>query len=469
MLKQTNYLAEKSCKKGILLINPLIRENDTPNDFPSGLGYIAAILLNAGYRVKVIDINGYRYKKEEAIRLLEESIIKEGFEIIGTGCLITCYNYLKWLIHEIKRIKPEAKIIVGGGMGTSIPDIAIEKLKADIVVVGEGEESILDIMSALQTNNPVEALKRVRGILFRDGNKIAKTPLREPIKNLDLLPYPAWDLFPIHVYLRNFWGEMKDIGAKSESSMNIVCGRGCPFNCTYCYDPLGHSRRIRSVESVISEIKVLKERYNLDFVMFSDPVFMTDKQWVINLCNKIISEKLNIKWASAGRVNLVDADLLKKMKSAGCIYINFGIESGSQKMLNIIKKGVTVKQAADAIKLTRESKIIVSTNFMMGFPEETKETLDETIKFCIGNNIHLVTVFLVTPYPGTALYEQVKKMGLIKDEEEYIGKLGDATELTINLTKWSDKELLEKRSYVLSKIRNGYFKKNRGGVFFVAG
>ena len=192
---------------------------------------------------------------------------------------------------------------------------------------------------------------------------------------------------------------------------------------------------------------------------------MTSKQWVNELCDKMIKQKMGIIWASAGRVNLVDEELVKKMKRAGCIAINFGIESGSQRILNMIKKGVTVEQASQAIKLTRKIGMPDWMSFMIGFPEETKEDIEETIKFCIDNDIHLVSIFFVTPYPGTALYEQVKSKGLIKNEEEYISQLGDATELTINLTKWNDDELKALREYIIHKVRKAYFKKHKDEYF----
>jgi len=447
-----------------LLINPPIRENDKPNDFPSGLGYIAAMLLKHGYDVTVLDINAWRYKKETVIRLLQKYLIDKDINIVGIGCLITCYNYVKWIIKVIKNIKKQTIVIVGGGLGTSIPEMVIEKLRADIVVIGEGEYTILELMEIFkkpQKKNLKKKLLKVKGICFKYKGKIIKTQAREFIKNLDEIPFPAWDLFPIHIYLKNLWGEIKDMGIKSKSSMNVVSGRGCPYHCTFCYDPLGHIRRIRSVDNVIQEIKLLKRKYGVDFIFFGDPIFMTSKEWVMQLCDRIIRENIKIKWASAGRVNLVDLELLKKMRDAGCISVNFGIESGSQKMLDIMRKGITVEQASKAIRIVRKVGMNLWTSFMMGFPEETRETLEETIRFCIDNDIHLVTIFFVTPYPGTALYEQVKRMGLIKNEEEYISKLGDATELTINLTKWSDDELIRLREYVIHKVGNAYFKKHK--------
>lgn len=441
----------------ILLINPPIRINSQPSNFPFGQGYLAAVLLKAHHEVRVLDINGYRYGEKRVEELLRKYLIDEDINIVGIGSLITCYKYVKWLNNLIKKIKPEAKIIIGGGIGTSIPKIALEKLRADIVVVGEGEETIVELMDYFNKKRKIESIK---GIYYWKNKKIKSTKLRERIKNLDELPLPAWELFPMQIYLKNAMNEVPDI-KKIGNGIDIVTGRGCPYHCTYCYDPLGHSRTIRSVEKVVEELSILKKRYGVSYFFFTDPCFVMDKQWVHELCDAIIKKRLNIKWASSARVNLVDEKVLRKMKEAGCLALNYGIESGSQRMLDIMKKGVTVEQASKAIKMTREAGIKDWLSFIIGFPEETEEDIEETAKFCIKNDVHLVSLFFATAYPGTELYEQVKRKGMIKDEEDYISRLGDATEMILNLTQFSDEKLIRLRDRAITKVRIAYFKRHR--------
>ncbi len=444
-------------KEKILLINPPIRETAPPSMFPSGLGYIAAILLKENYDVKVLDINGYRYDKETVKKSLYEFLINQGIDFVGIGCLITCYNYAKWLIQTIKEIKPETTVIVGGGLGSSIPEICLNKMKADIIVIGEGENTILDMLKTLLIKKD---LSKVKGIAFKKNGRVIRTPLRERIKNLDELPLPAWNLFPMHIYLKNPF-EVEALMDLKKKSVNIITNRGCPYNCTFCYETFTHLRTTRSPENVIKEIKILKQEYNAELFLFSDDLFCVDKKWASDFCDLLLKENLNIKWFSAMRVNILDEPLLRKMKKAGCLLLNYGIESGSQKMLDVMRKGITTEDSAKAIAVTRKVGLRLNLSFMMGFPEETKETLQETINFCIQNNIHLTAIFFVTPYPRTALYEQARQIGLIKDEEEFISRLGNATELTINLTKWSDEELVNLRNWVISSVHKAYYKKHK--------
>ncbi len=440
----------------ILLINPPIRENEKPSVFPSGIGYLAAYLIKEGYDVGVLDINGYRYNRGSVVNILKKHLLENKMEVVGIGGLITCYDYIKWLIQIIKKIKPKTKVIVGGGIGSSIPERCINNLKADIVVTGEGEITIVNLLKKLENN---KRLSEVRGILFKKGDKIIRTPPQERIKNLDELPFPSWHLFPMQIYLKNqFEVEAINTGRKS---ISIIGGRGCPYHCTFCYEIFNHVAIKRSIKNIIEEVKTLQRRYNIKIIYFIEDLFAINKDWITNFCDELIRQKIKLKWLCTARVNIADEEMLKKMKDAGCILVNFGIESGSQKMLNIMKKGITLEQASKAINITRKIGLKLNLSFMIGFPEETKETLEETIKFCIENDIHLTSIFFVTPYPGTALYEQVKKIGLIKNEEEFISKLGDATELTINLTRWSDEELFKLRNHVIKKIRKAYFKKHK--------
>jgi len=452
---------ESAFKKQIkvLLINPPIRLSHPPSSFPHGIGYIAAVMLKEGYEVKILDINGYRYDKEKVKQLLNKFLIEEGISIVGIGCLITCYNYVKWLIQTIKIIKPKTKVIVGGGLGTSIPKMVIDKLNADIAVIGEGEYTMLELMDVF---NEKKKINSVGGIYYKEGGRILKTPLRGRITNIDDLPLPPWHLFPMEVYLKNTFVEIpKDTLSISGYSMSIVSGRGCCYHCAFCFDALGHSRTLRSVEKVIEEVILLKKKYRVTYFTFTDPCFVIDKDWVNRLCDEIIKRKLDIKWITSGRVNLIDEELLRKMRAAGCLTLNYGVETGSQKILDSMKKGTTVEQAYKTVALTRKVGLKDWYNLMMGFPEETEEDLEQTIKFCIDNDLRQDTIFFVTPYPGTELYEQAKSRGLIKDEEEFISRLGEATEFTINLTRWSDEELLKLRDYAINKINKAYFKKHK--------
>ncbi|MDI6703308.1 MAG: radical SAM protein [bacterium] len=430
----------------ILLIFPPIREDDLPRNFPTGLGIIAQVLIDQGHNVRVLDINGNRWRREE----VERRIKNASYDIAGIGGLITVYNYTKWLIPILKKRNPKAPVIIGGSVGSSIPELILKKTEADIVVIGEGEETIKELITTLEAGGD---LKDVNGIWFRDDGRISKTAPREPIKDLDRIPFPCFDLFPMEVYLKN---PVVGIGR----DIDLITSRGCPHRCIYCYQIFGRTYRYHSVEYMIELIKLLKKRYRIDFVSFQEDCFVVNKERVYRFCEELLRQRLKIKWSCTGRVNLVTEDMLKKMKQAGCVSVSYGIESGSQEILDRMKKGVKVEQAYRAIRLTRKIGLRAPTSFMLGTPGETKETIQETIDFCKSLNLPLQSIMFTTPYPGTPLYEEIKENGLIKDEEGFIMGLGDALRFTINLTNFSDQELIHFQRSMVEEVMESYNKPN---------
>lgn len=433
----------------MLLINPPIREWAKPNCFPTGLGYIAAVLLKDGFEVEVLDINGYRFTKEE----VEKKIRDAHFDVAGIGGIVTTYKYVKWLVPILKKYHPDKKVIVGGSVATSIPHIMMEKNPVDILCIGEGEVTAPELMRALEKNDDPFGVK---GIWYRDkSGDIVKTARRPILNDLDALPFPAWDLFPMDIYLKNPVGAInrnKWIDGSAENamlSMNLFATRGCPYQCIYCYhDFMGDVYRHRSAENVVSEIEYLYNKHKIPYFHFIDDEFIMDKKFVYRFCELMneLSEKVKqkIAWGCTARVNLVTEDMVKTMADAGCLALGYGIETGSQKMLNMIKKGVTVEQAKYAINISQKYMGWASCAFMIGYPGETKETIQETIDFCKEVNLTPQVFFFITPYPGTELYRMAMAQGKIKDEEEYVLGLGEQGEkININFTDFSNEELMK--------------------------
>ncbi len=429
----------------ILLINPLIREWAKPNCLPLGLGYIASVLREAGHEVEVMDINVFRWNEVE----IEERIIKADFDVAGIGAIITVYDRVKKLISIIKKHHSQKKIIIGGSVGTSIPHIILEKTGADIVCIGEGEITIKEIIKALLNHSD---LSGIDGIWYKDGNGlIHKNKNRAPIKDLETIPFPAWDLFPMNIYIKNSVGAPNrnkwiDGSTKNNSvlSMNLSTTRGCPYKCIYCYhDFMGQIYRYRPIENIINEMKILYDKYKVRYFHFVDDQFVLKKKFVYDFCKAVKVEFNNeVMWGCTGRGNLMTEDLIVSMVDAGCVLIGYGIESGSQRMLDIMKKGVTVDQAKEAIRLTKKHLGWADCSFMIGTPGETRETIKETINFCKELDLKPEVIFFMTPYPGTELYQMALEQGKIIDEEEYILNLGEQGEkIRINFTDISDEEL----------------------------
>lgn len=444
----------------ILLINPPIREWSKPNVFPLGLGYVASVLLQGGHEVEILDINAHRWKREE----VEEMLGKATFDIVGIGGIVTTYRYVKWLISVLKKCYPGGKIVVGGSVGSSIPRLMLERNPVDIVCMGEGEETVKELVEALEGDRD---LSSVKGIWYRDGSgNIIENDKRPPIKDLDSVPLPAWNLFPIEIYLKNPIGapnRNKWINGSAEQdtppSMNLFATRGCPYQCIYCYhDFMGMGYRHRSPENVIHEIETLYKLYGVTYFHFIDDEFVMRKDFVYRFCSLmkglVKTYGQSFTWGCAGRVNLITEDMVSTMADAGCVLIGYGIESGSQRMLDFIDKKVTVGQAKNAIRLTKKYLGWADCSFMIGYPGETKETIQETIDFCKELDLAPEVIFFLTPYPGTRLYEMALAQGKITDEESYILGLSEQGEkISVNFTDFSDEELYRIHDSMVKELK----------------
>ena len=441
----------------ILLINPPIREWAVPNCVPLGLAYIASVLRERGHEIEVLDINAFRYTKEE----VEDRLKDMQYDLVGMGGLITTAKYIKWLSETIKLIRPEVKIILGGAVSTSAPEIMLNNTKVDIACIGEGEITAVELVDAL--NNKTD-LRKVAGIYCKgDKKEIIKNKARKPITDLDSLPLPAYDLFPMDIYVnnpvgavnRNKWADGKTEDSSVPKSININATRGCPYRCIFCYhDFMGAGYRHHSTEYILKEMKFLNKHYGVTYFLWADDESVINRKFVDDFCELMKGEKTGFEFSLSGRVNLVDRDMLSNLKEAGCNMVGYGIESGSPKMLKIMKKNVTVEQAKDAIRLTREVFGDAGGTFVIGLPGETDQTIKETIQFCKDIDLVPEAIFFATAYPGTELYDYAISENLIKDEFEYICRLWEQGEqILINFTDWTDEELSEIREGMIKELK----------------
>ena len=424
----------------ILLINSPIRLDAKPSCIPYGLATIASTLRNEGFEVEIYDVNALRPEKDEIVAVLR----KKNWDLVGLSGLITTYNFQKWLIPELKAINSKSLIVSGGGLATSSSKLLFNQTGVDISVVGEGEQTMLELCHAIEHGRD---LREVPGIWFRQNGRIIVNEARKNIADLDTVPFPAWDLLPMEIYLKNpVWGDVASNSSgfredvKVTRSMNIISSRGCPFSCRYCYHLFGRSKyRFRSPQNVVKEIETLVGRYGVDFIGFVDDNMMASERHMLEFCDLMEGRKFPITWGCHGRVTSARPEILQRMAEVGCVWIGYGIESGSQRMLDAMNKRATVEQAKRAIINTRKAGIYANTTFIFGYPGESVETIQETIDFKREMGLESGS-FFATPYPGAPLYDEIRSK--IDDEEAYIRSLGNATEFTINLTEFDDESML---------------------------
>ncbi len=421
-----------------LLINVPVREDRLPSNFPTGPGIIAAVLRDGGHEVKILDINGHRYKPNDVLNLASSSAA----DAIGISGLVSTYKYQCWLAKELKERLPHVPLISGGGCATSVPEQLLRHAPYDILAMGEGEWTALELADALETGQP---LQEVNGVVLRQGDGILRTPVRPVEENLDAFPLPAYDLFPTECYAKNKIWHFPD------KSMNLVSSRGCPMDCHFCYNLFGkRSYRKRGVDSLVEEVQLLKREYGVKQFAFVDDNLTINRKHLFTVCDALAKE--NIEWGCHGRVDTVDDERLEKMAASGCRWLGFGIESGNQRILDAMKKRATVEQAHAAVQRCRKHKIFANATFIHGYPGEDEESARDSLRFKIEADI-VNDGFYATPYPGTELYELARKKGLIPDEHEFLMNLNNAYDFTINMTSMSDEQLINIKKISIYELR----------------
>ncbi len=379
------------------------KKGDKTNRYPIYLCYVGTVLKANGYGVEFIDSVFRDLDYEQTYSEIEKR--KPDFIFIETAT--PTINYDIKFIDEIKKRFPSIKVVLAGTHVTYFPERTLAESKVDVIIKGEMDYTTLNAINALAKNTP---LSEVKGIAYRDGDKIINNEPAPLIENLDELPFPDRDLIPHQWY---FEGHVVN-----KPFTFIVGGRGCPFKCTYCLWPntwQNHEIRYRSVQNVVAEIKWLKEKYGMKEILFDEDTFNVHKWRVIDLCKAMVDNNATIKFSCSCRVNPIDEEMLYWMKKAGCRLIFYGAESANQSTLNKVKKGITVEQIRHAFKLTKKVGIAVHGNFMLGFPWETEEDTERTIQLALETDPDTVQFSLVFPHPGTEMYEEAQKEGWFYD------------------------------------------------------
>lgn len=448
----------------ILLINPpitkvidpslpaVLLEEEDPMP-PLGLMYLASYLEKySEHRVKILDC---QIEKID-FPALKEKIQEEQPDIAGiTTMTFTLLDVLR-VVEIIKNINPEIKVVLGGPHAHIFPEETGNLAGVNFLVLGEGERTFAELLANL---DDWEQLKKIKGLVFKDsGGQIINTGYPELIADLDSLPFPARRLTAYQKYQSSL--------AKNFPVTTMFTSRGCPYHCLFCDRPhLGARFRARSAAKVVEEMAEC-QKMGIKEIFIYDDTFAVDRQRVLDICRLLKEQGIKISWDIRTRVNTVDEEVLTALKEAGCQRIHYGVEAGTEKILNVLRKGITLEMAKKAFSLTRKAGIQTLAYFMIGSPDETREDILATIKFAKKLNPDFVHFTIATPYPATDLY----RLGLEKKilPRDYWREFAQNPTVDFKPLVWEENlsraellELLEKAyrsfyfrpSYILRKIK----------------
>lgn len=372
---------------------------------PLGLAYIAACLRERGHECAIID------GLVEPVSLEAVAHRAARFDVVGVSVLSVYALRAIELIRVLKEHDPGCCIAVGGPHVSALPESLLER-GADYAVVGEGEVTMCELVESVCGDG--QSIDNIPGLVFRRGDQYVRTGKRPLIDPLDQIPMPARDLLPMARYCDSI------VRSRGRASHALMTSRGCPQTCTFCNKrTFGTKVRHFSVERVVEEFLVLRDRYKARHVAVYDDNFLTDYDFACEVCEELRRRHFDASWSVVARADAVNEKVLRVLKRAGCTMIEYGIESGCQRILDHINKQITKDDIRGTALLTRRAGLGSRGFFMLGFPTETAEEMEETIRFAIELDMDLVSFTLLTPLPGTIEYRRALESGSFRDPEYY--------------------------------------------------
>ncbi len=377
---------------------------------PLGVGYLAAYAQTHGHQPVFVDGSALNYD----IGTEADAILAEKPGVVGISCLTRLAPSAYALAQALKSRAPELPIVMGGPHVSSFWEHILEECPAiDVLVPGEGEETLAELLDCLDHQG---AYEKIPGIIFRDaqGNRVV-TPRREPVRDLDTLPHPLRTLYQRDLYIP------LPNQCRRTPATTVITARGCPYGrCAFCYQGGKYASpyRRRSPENVLDEIARLKRDHGIREIIFWDDNFVTSPKWMDTFCSLLDREKMNITWTVQSRVNTVSEDILKRMAASGCYNIYYGLESGNQHMLEVAKKGITLEQSRRAVKAAHKAGMEVRASFIFAMPTETPAMAEDTIRFACELNVDWMIFYPFHFQPGTPLTELAAREGTILPEHD---------------------------------------------------
>lgn len=399
---------------------------------PPGIVYVASALKESGRQVFGLHLNF----EEDADTAIRSSMQKHNIDVVCTGGLSDQYLDVKKLIRTVRDVRSDVVTIVGGGLITSEPEVTLAGIDADIGIIGQGEISICEVATALETKRN---LHDIDGLALNEDGHVTKTALRYDIKDIDSICFPDYSIF-------NYKQVPNDpvfINGKLKKSINITASRSCPYNCTFCYHPSGSRYVQRSIDNIFQEIELMLKKYTFEFINIIDELFATNKERVFEFCEKIKSYDLT--YSVQLRVDSISEEILIALKDSGCIVISYGIESADNDILSSMRKRITIEQIEKALVLTKKVGIFIQGNFIFGDIEETVESANRTLRWWMNHLDYGLNLYMIRVFPGSYLYKYALEKGIIEDRLSYLENGCPP----INVSRLSDAEMKALRDKII--------------------
>ena len=427
---------------------------------PLGLAYLAAVLRKNDFNVSILDMSvGARRKTSAGYYFIGKSwdeageiLAKEKPDIVGVGCPFSSrLPFTIRAVNLVREILPKATVIIGGLHPTIAPNEVLDKSGADYIVIGEGENVLINLLKAIDANEDVTCIDGLGGY-YKDEKFI--NPQLDLPQNLDEIPHPARDLLDMEAYIGQ---TMANWSRRKNRQTSVITSRGCPMKCTFCsaHRQSGHKWRGRSTENVLEELQLLKDQYKIESIAVYDDNFALNRKRLREICNGMIDRKMNLLWSTPNGITLktLDLETLKLMRESGCEMLNLAIESGDEYILNsVINKNQSIDQVREVAENCHDLGIVTNGYFVIGMPGETENSIIKSLEFAKSLPLRDVGVFIATPFPGTQLYEDGLKEGYLDREE--LDNMFDGS---------PDNEIFHKsfiRTPVMSKERLEFWEKD---------
>ena len=402
----------------VLLINTVAQSRVTAGDYhrflspmpPITLAYLAAALEQAGVTVAVHD----EWKNQGDLGELERAIRRFRPHAVCLSVVTAIMPATERIAREIRERFPRIPIVMGNIHADLFFREILEAGLADVVVHGEGEETIVELMEELSRPSP--DLSRIQGISFVDDGVVQSTEQRPFVLDLDTLPFPAWHLFPMERY------RIFNFARVREPGLLILGSRGCPFGCTYCsLKIMGQTRRRRSAANIVDEIEYIHDRFGVVQPSFTDPIFPFSKREGNAFAEEILRRGLEkrIIWITETRVDLVDGEMLRTLAASGLKRIMFGFETGDSDALDAIKKGHGLDAGREAVRAAHDAGVEVIGFFMLGIPGSTTLNLQATIDYAVSLDIDFAKFTVFVPFPGTVVHDELLQQGKLDDPSDW--------------------------------------------------